>query len=195
MIGKGGETIRALSEEYEAQIDVDDDGHGPASTRSTASRATPASRRSAQMTKEVELGDEFTGKVVKTTTFGAFVELSKGTDGLMHISNIIARRAGRDGRGRRQPRRRAQRSRWSRSTRSAAASACGWRTTRTIEGKSAEELASVGTGDKGPAAVATAATAAAATAGDGGGGRGGGPRSRPRPPAATADASTAADER
>jgi len=40
------------------------------------------------MTKEVELGDEFTGKVVKTTTFGAFVELAKGTDGLIHISNI-----------------------------------------------------------------------------------------------------------
>src|SRR5439155_15036365 len=41
-----------------------------------------------QMTKEVEVGDEFTGKVVKTTTFGAFVELSKGTDGLLHISNL-----------------------------------------------------------------------------------------------------------
>jgi polyribonucleotide nucleotidyltransferase len=40
------------------------------------------------MTKEVEVGDEYTGKVVKTTTFGAFVELSKGTDGLLHISNI-----------------------------------------------------------------------------------------------------------
>jgi polyribonucleotide nucleotidyltransferase len=40
------------------------------------------------MTKEVEVGDEFFGKVVKTTTFGAFVELSKGTDGLLHISNI-----------------------------------------------------------------------------------------------------------
>src|SRR6185436_1269503 len=40
------------------------------------------------MTKEVEVGDEFQGKVVKTTTFGAFVELAKGTDGLLHISNI-----------------------------------------------------------------------------------------------------------
>src|SRR5262249_32396348 len=40
------------------------------------------------MTKEVEVGDEFTGKVVKTTAFGAFVELAKGTDGLLHISNI-----------------------------------------------------------------------------------------------------------
>ena len=40
------------------------------------------------MTKEVEVGDEFQGKVVKTTTFGAFVELAKGTDGLLHISNV-----------------------------------------------------------------------------------------------------------
>ncbi len=40
------------------------------------------------MTKEVEIGDEFTGKVVKTTTFGAFIELAKGTDGLLHISNV-----------------------------------------------------------------------------------------------------------
>jgi polyribonucleotide nucleotidyltransferase len=40
------------------------------------------------MTKEVEVGDEFTGKIVKTTTFGAFIELSKGTDGLLHISNV-----------------------------------------------------------------------------------------------------------
>src|SRR5204863_4277739 len=40
------------------------------------------------MTKEVEVGDEFHGKIVKTTTFGAFVELTKGTDGLLHISNI-----------------------------------------------------------------------------------------------------------
>jgi polyribonucleotide nucleotidyltransferase len=40
------------------------------------------------MTKDVEVGDIFTGKVVKTTTFGAFVELTKGTDGLLHISNL-----------------------------------------------------------------------------------------------------------
>src|SRR6202042_2451500 len=44
--------------------------------------------RISSMTKEVEVGDEFTGKVVKTTTFGAFVELAKGTDGLLHISNV-----------------------------------------------------------------------------------------------------------
>ena len=41
------------------------------------------------MTKDAEIGDRYTsGKVVKTTNFGAFVELSKGTDGLLHISNV-----------------------------------------------------------------------------------------------------------
>ena len=40
------------------------------------------------MMKAVEVGDEYLGKVVKTTTFGAFIELAKGTDGLLHISNV-----------------------------------------------------------------------------------------------------------
>jgi polyribonucleotide nucleotidyltransferase len=41
------------------------------------------------MTKEAEIGDRYEGaKVVKTTTFGAFIELTKGTDGLLHISNV-----------------------------------------------------------------------------------------------------------
>ena len=87
VIGKGGETIRALSEEYEAQIDVDDDGTVLvyAVNGEQGDACIEAIR---QMTKDVELGEMFTGKVVKTTTFGAFVELSKGTDGLIHISNL-----------------------------------------------------------------------------------------------------------
>jgi polyribonucleotide nucleotidyltransferase len=87
VIGKGGETIRALSEEFGAEIDVADDGtilvYAPSGEQGQA-----LVDRIQQMTKDVEVGDEFTGKVVKTTTFGAFVELSKGTDGLLHISNI-----------------------------------------------------------------------------------------------------------
>jgi polyribonucleotide nucleotidyltransferase len=87
VIGKGGETIRALSEEYEAQIDVDDEGMVLvyATNGELGDAAIEAIRR---MTKDVELGEVFTGKVVKTTTFGAFVELTKGTDGLIHISNL-----------------------------------------------------------------------------------------------------------
>jgi polyribonucleotide nucleotidyltransferase len=87
VIGKGGETIRALSDEYEAQIDVEDDGtvlvYAVDGVKGDA--CVEAIR---QLTKDVELGEVFTGKVVKTTTFGAFVELTKGTDGLIHISNI-----------------------------------------------------------------------------------------------------------
>ena len=83
------------------------------------------------MTKEVEVGDEFTGKVVKTTTFGAFVELAKGTDGLLHISNIAPGRARRRRSRRSSTRATRSRSAWSRSTASAAASACAWPTTRT----------------------------------------------------------------
>jgi polyribonucleotide nucleotidyltransferase len=87
VIGKGGETIRSLSEEYEAQIDVSDDGTILVYAAS-GELGDALIERIRSMTKEVEVGDVYTGKVVKTTTFGAFVELSKGTDGLLHISNI-----------------------------------------------------------------------------------------------------------
>ncbi len=58
------------------------------STRANGELGEALAERIRTMTKEVEVGDEFTGKVVKTTTFGAFVELAKGTDGLLHISNV-----------------------------------------------------------------------------------------------------------
>jgi polyribonucleotide nucleotidyltransferase len=87
LIGKGGETIRALQEEFESQIDVNDEGQVLVYA-SVGERGDALVDRIRSMTKEVEVGDEFTGKVVKTTTFGAFVELSKGTDGLLHISNV-----------------------------------------------------------------------------------------------------------
>jgi polyribonucleotide nucleotidyltransferase len=87
LIGKGGETIRALSEEYEAQIDVNDEGQ-VLIYAANGEQGDALAERIRAMTKEVEVGDEFRGPVVKTTTFGAFVELTKGTDGLLHISNI-----------------------------------------------------------------------------------------------------------
>jgi polyribonucleotide nucleotidyltransferase len=87
LIGKGGETIRGLQDEFDAQIDVNDDGHVLVYS-SNGEMGEALAERIRSMTKEVEVGDEFTGKVVKTTTFGAFVELTKGTDGLLHISNV-----------------------------------------------------------------------------------------------------------
>jgi polyribonucleotide nucleotidyltransferase len=87
LIGKGGETIRGLSDEYESQIDVNDDGQVLVYS-ANGERGEALAERIRSMTKEVEVGDEYSGKVVKTTTFGAFVELAKGTDGLLHISNV-----------------------------------------------------------------------------------------------------------
>ena len=87
LIGKGGETIRGLSEEYESQIDVNDDGQVLVYS-ANGDLGDALTERIRVMMKEIEVGDEFLGKVVKTTTFGAFVELTKGTDGLLHISNV-----------------------------------------------------------------------------------------------------------
>jgi len=93
VIGKGGETIRALESENEVQIDIEEDGtiliyatDGP--------KAEGAIAAIEALTKEPEVGDTYTGKVVKTTQFGAFVELKKGTDGLLHVSNVGPGRVG-----------------------------------------------------------------------------------------------------
>jgi polyribonucleotide nucleotidyltransferase len=88
VIGKGGETIRALEAEHEVQIDIEEDGtiliYATDGTRAAAAISAIES-----LTKEPEVGDEFrNAKVVKTTQFGAFVELKKGTDGLLHVSNV-----------------------------------------------------------------------------------------------------------
>jgi polyribonucleotide nucleotidyltransferase len=87
VIGKGGETIRSLEAEYEVQIDIEEDGtilvYATEGTKGDA--AIEAIRN---LTKEPEVGDTYTGRVVKTTDFGAFVELKKGTDGLLHVSNV-----------------------------------------------------------------------------------------------------------
>src|SRR4029077_20291546 len=51
-------------------------------------KADAAASAITALTKDPEVGDTYTGKVVKTTQFGAFVELKKGTDGLLHVSNV-----------------------------------------------------------------------------------------------------------
>src|SRR5690349_12649447 len=87
VIGKGGETIRGLESDYDVQIDIEEDGTILIyATDGTKAREAVAAIES--LTKEPEVGDTFTGKVVKTTQFGAFVELKKGTDGLLHVSNV-----------------------------------------------------------------------------------------------------------
>ena len=87
IIGKGGETIRALEADHEVQIDIEEDGT-ILIYATEGTKANAAIEEIAAMTKEPEPGDTYTGKVVKTTDFGAFVELKKGTDGLLHVSNV-----------------------------------------------------------------------------------------------------------
>ena len=93
VIGKGGETIRSLEADHDVQIDIEEDG-------TILVYATEGQNAEAAMaaidalTKEPEVGDSYTGKVVKTTQFGAFVELKKGTDGLLHVSNVGPGRVG-----------------------------------------------------------------------------------------------------
>jgi polyribonucleotide nucleotidyltransferase len=93
VIGKGGETIRGLEADYEVQIDIEEDGTILiyATDGTKADEAIAAIR---SLTKEPEVGDTYTGKIVKTTQFGAFVELKKGTDGLLHVSNVGPGRVG-----------------------------------------------------------------------------------------------------
>jgi polyribonucleotide nucleotidyltransferase len=93
VIGKGGETIRSLEADYDVQIDIEEDGTILIyATEGTKAKAAIEAIES--ITKEPEVGDTYTGKVVKTTDFGAFVELKKGTDGLLHVSNVGPGRVG-----------------------------------------------------------------------------------------------------
>jgi polyribonucleotide nucleotidyltransferase len=87
VIGKGGETIRSLEADYDVQIDIEEDGT-ILIYATDGLKAEEAINAIKGLTKEPEVGDEYTGKVVKTTQFGAFVELKKGTDGLLHVSNV-----------------------------------------------------------------------------------------------------------
>ncbi|MGQ9686561.1 MAG: polyribonucleotide nucleotidyltransferase, partial [Thiobacillaceae bacterium] len=87
VIGPGGKMIRKIVEETGAKIDVEDDG-----TVCIASAEGASSNRAVQMirelTEEPEIGKIYTGKVVRTTDFGAFVQILPNKDGLVHISQL-----------------------------------------------------------------------------------------------------------
>jgi polyribonucleotide nucleotidyltransferase len=87
VIGPGGKTIRAIQEETGVRVDIEEDG-----TVYIASTDGVASEQAIQMvealTEEAEIGKIYTGKVVRTTDFGAFVEILPGTDGMVHISQL-----------------------------------------------------------------------------------------------------------
>lgn len=91
LIGPGGKNIRGLIEKYDVEIDVEDDGRVFVFGKDAGK--VDAVRRAVEMiAKEPEVGEKYLGTVVKTTNFGAFVELTPGRDGLIHISKLSNRR-------------------------------------------------------------------------------------------------------
>ena len=87
VIGKGGSTIRQITEETGATIDIDDDGTVKiASVDNAAGQAAKA--RVEAITADVEVGTIYEGRVQKLMDFGAFVNILPGKDGLVHISQI-----------------------------------------------------------------------------------------------------------
>lgn len=87
VIGKGGATIRALTEETGATIDIQDDGTVMIFS-ADYNAGKEAQHRIEQITAEVEVGKIYEGKVAKLMDFGAFVTILPGKDGLVHISQI-----------------------------------------------------------------------------------------------------------
>jgi len=87
VIGPGGKNIRGMEEKYEVDIDIEDDGTVFVFGED-AEKAEQARDEIGQMTREIEVGEVITGKVVSTTTFGAFVQIAPGRDGLVHISEL-----------------------------------------------------------------------------------------------------------
>ena len=87
VIGKGGSTIRAITEETGASIEIDDDGVVKIASVEKAA-GDEARRRVEMVIAEVEVGKIYQGKVAKIMDFGAFVNILPGKDGLVHISQI-----------------------------------------------------------------------------------------------------------
>ncbi|MCL4079606.1 polyribonucleotide nucleotidyltransferase [Coriobacteriia bacterium Es71-Z0120] len=86
VIGPGGKMIRSIIEATGAEIDVNDDGTVYVASRDAG--GLEAVERIKQLTRDVEVGERFTGRVVAIQPFGAFVELLPGRDGLLHISRM-----------------------------------------------------------------------------------------------------------
>ena len=87
VIGKGGATIRALTEETGTQIDISDDGTIVISS-ADLDKAREAERRITDLTADVEVGQVYDGSVLRLLDFGAIVQVLPGRDGLLHISEI-----------------------------------------------------------------------------------------------------------
>lgn len=93
VIGKGGETIRGLEADYECTIDIAEDGLVKVFA-TTGKLGDECIARIGLLTRETKAGDIVEGHVASTTSFGAFVTLKPGTDGLVHISRLADHRVG-----------------------------------------------------------------------------------------------------
>jgi len=91
VIGKGGSTIRSLEEDYEVSVDIQEDGTVYVAGVE-GEKAEQALEKIRDITREPELGQIFTGRVVRITDFGAFVEFTPGQDGMVHISQLSSER-------------------------------------------------------------------------------------------------------
>lgn len=91
VIGKGGSVIRALTEETDTTIEIDDDGTVKIAA-TDGEKAKFAIRRIEEITAEIEVGRIYQGKVTRIADFGAFVAISGGKEGLVHISQIADKR-------------------------------------------------------------------------------------------------------
>jgi len=91
VIGSGGKTINEITTETGATVEIEDDGTVFV-TSENADNAKKAISWIKSLTREAKIGEEYEGKVVKTTEFGAFVELWPGQDGLLHISELSNKR-------------------------------------------------------------------------------------------------------
>ncbi len=87
IIGPGGKTIRAIQDETGARLDIEEDGTIFISTADGESEAM-ARQRIQALTETAIIGRIYTGRVVRTTDFGAFIEILPNTDGLAHISQL-----------------------------------------------------------------------------------------------------------
>jgi len=94
IIGPGGKIIKGLSAEYDAKIEVDDDGNVKVFTPSGDSAAKLLARIE-EITEEAKVGKIYDGIVKTIKDFGAFVEIMPGTDGLVHISELANERVGK----------------------------------------------------------------------------------------------------
>jgi polyribonucleotide nucleotidyltransferase len=91
IIGPGGKMIRAIQSETDTRIDITDDGTVKIAA-ANEENGQAALEQIKSITMEPEEGAIYEGKVVKTTDFGAFVQLTPGTDGLVHISQLANHR-------------------------------------------------------------------------------------------------------